>query len=171
MTSGPARRALRFHNLDEVIAEVESLRTHGYDRAGNWGLGQACSHLANWMAFPLDGFPRPPVPVRAVLWMMRKTMGRRQLAKVLAEGTMPAGGPTLRETVPLPNRNESTEIERLKQTVARFKAHSGPLHPSPLFGELDREMATRLQLVHCAHHLSFLAPRATGRSAAGASVG
>lgn len=156
----PTRRSLHFNGLDDVVREVESLRASGYDRAGNWDLAQTCSHLAEWMRFPLDGFPRPPAPVRAMLWVMKNTFGRRQLRKVLATSSMPAGGPTMPETVATAGGDETVAAERLRQTVARFKAHTGPLHASPLFGELDRETATRLQLVHCAHHLSFLVPRA-----------
>ena len=43
--------------------------------------------------------------------------------------------------------------------------HTGPLHPSPMFGSLDREQLYRLQLIHCAHHLGFLLPRAEMQAA------
>jgi hypothetical protein len=155
----PSRRTLRFDDLDDVVREAESLRASGYHRAGAWDLAQVCTHLAEWMRFPLDGFPRPPAPIRAMLWVMKNTFGRRQLRKVLATSSMPAGGPTMPETVAAAGGDETAAVERLRQTVARFKAHTGPLHPSPLFGPLDKEAATRLQLVHCAHHLSFLVPR------------
>lgn len=155
----PGRRTLRFEGLDAVLRDVEELRERGYDRAGNWDLAQICSHLADWMTFPLDGFPKPPVPIRAVLWAMRNTIGRRQLRKVLEAGSMPAGGPTVPQTVAKTGGDESAAIDRLRQTVARFQAHNGPLHPSPLFGALGKETATCLQLVHCAHHLSFLVPK------------
>jgi len=156
----PARRPLRFDDFDHVMRDVNALREKGYDRAGNWSLAQVCSHLADWMAFPLDGFPRAPAPIRALLWAMKNTVGRRQLRKILDSGSMPAGGPTMPQTVAGAGGDESAAIERLRRTVARFRSHSGPLHPSPLFGALDKETATRLQLVHCAHHLSFLVPKA-----------
>ena len=155
----PSRRALRFDDLDAVVREVDSLRATGYERAGNWDLAGTCSHLADWMSFPLDGFPRAAAPIRAMLWVMKNTIGRSQLRKILASGSMPAGGPTLRETIPPPSGDETAAVDRLKRTVARFKDHTGPFHPSPLFGELDRDAATKLQLVHCAHHLSFLVPK------------
>lgn len=159
----PSRRTLRFNDLDEVVREVESLRASGYDRAGKWDLAQTCAHLADWMRFPLDGFPRPPAPIRAMLWALKKTVGQRKLRQYLEAGAMPSGKPTLPETVAAAGGDETVAVERLRQTVARFKAYSGPLHPSPLFGELDKETATRLQLVHCAHHLGFLVPSNHGR--------
>ena len=50
-------------------------------------------------------------------------------------------------------------VAKLKETVERFAAHTGPVHPSPLFGAVTKDEALKLQLVHCAH-LSFLIPTA-----------
>ncbi|MGC1273723.1 MAG: DUF1569 domain-containing protein [Planctomycetaceae bacterium] len=155
----PTRRPLQFHDLDDAVRDAESLLASGYDRAGNWDLAQTCGHLAEWMRFPLEGFPRGPLPVRMILWFVGITFARRKLRKTLASNAMPAGGPTLRETVPPPGGDEAAAVGRLRQTVERFKAYDGPLHPSPLFGDLDRETASRMQLLHCAHHLGFLVPR------------
>lgn len=158
----PARRSLQFDDLDEAVREAESLRTSGYDRAGNWDLAQTCGHLAEWMRFPIEGFPRGPLPVRMILWFVGVAFARRKLRKTIDTGEMPAGGPTLQETVLPPGGDEAAAVEQLRQTVQRFKAHDGLLHPSPLFGNVDRETATKMQLVHCAHHLGFLVPRTTG---------
>jgi hypothetical protein len=150
---------LDFQDFDAVLADAESLAAGGYDRVGSWDLAQVCGHLAEWLRFPLDGFPRPPPPVRLLLWLLRHTVGPRILRRTLATRSMPAGWRTLRETVPLPGGNEAAAVERLRQVVGRFQAHAGPYHPSPLFGTLDRETWAEFQLIHCAHHLSFLTPR------------
>jgi hypothetical protein len=156
------RRALQFHDLDEVAREVQRLHTGGYDQVGRWDLAQVCNHLADWMSFPQAGFPQAgPLPVRAMLWSLRNTVGRRMLRKILARQAMPPGGATIRETVHPPGGDESGAVERLRSTVRRFRAHAGPWHPSPLFGELTGDEWEQLQLVHCAHHLSFLIPRGT----------
>lgn len=155
----PSRRLLRFNHLDDAVREAEALLSTGYDRAGNWDLAQTCGHLAEWMRFPIEGFPRAPLPVRAILWIVGITFARRKLRKTLDANEMPAGGPTFRETIPPPGGNDADAVERLRQMVERFKNHDGPLHPSPLFGDLDRETATRMQRLHCAHHLGFLVPR------------
>lgn len=156
------RRSLQFRNLDDAVREAESLLASGYDRAGNWDLAQTCGHLAEWMRFPIEGFPRSPLPVRVILWFLGITFARRKLRTTLETNAMPAGGPTLRETVPPAGGNDAAIVDRLRQMVERFKAYEGPLHPSPLFGDLDRETATRMQVLHCAHHLGFLVPRGSG---------
>ena len=153
------RRSLDFRDFDAVIRDVESLAAGGYDRAGRWDLAQVCGHLAEWMSFPLDGFPRPPWPIRLMLGALRKTIGRRALRTILERRSMRSGIATLRATVPAPGGDEAAAVERLRQVIARFRAHTGPFHASPLFGAWDREAATHVQLIHCAHHLGFLIPR------------
>ena len=153
------RRSLAFDDLDAAVREAETLLQTGYERAGDWSLGQVCRHLAQWMRFPLDGFPTSNFVQRVLMGLLRHTIGKRQLAKVLDSGKMPAGGPTLRATVPESDTDDVAALAEFRESVARFKAHTGPLHPSPLFGTLDKATATQLQLVHCAHHLSFLIPR------------
>ena len=99
------------------------------------------------------------MPIRVLLWAMRTTVGPRELRKVLETKAMRSGGPTMPETVPAAGSDEAAAVAKLRAAVERFRDHSGPYHPSPLYGALDRETATRLQLVHCAHHLSFLVPK------------
>jgi hypothetical protein len=153
------RRSLVFHDLDDAVRDAEMLLERGYDRAGNWTLSQCCSHLSEWLRFAVEGMPPQPAPVRAILWVLRHTVGKRKLARWLSSGSMPAGKPTLRETVAKSPGDDAEAVARFRDAIARFQSHSGPLQPSPLFGVLDHETATKLQLVHCAHHLSFLLPR------------
>jgi hypothetical protein len=49
-------------------------------------------------------------------------------------------------------------VDRLAATYERFRNHRGPWHPSPMFGPMDGATHLKLQLVHAAHHLSFLVP-------------
>ena len=153
------RRSLSFSDLDAVVRDAEALRVCGYEKAGNWDLAQVCGHLADWMRYPVDGFPPAPLPIRLLLWAMRHTIGRRELRRLLQSGSMTSGRPTLRETVPAPGGDEAAAVELLRQTAARLQSHGGQRYGSPIFGEIDRASLIRLQLIHCAHHLSFLAPR------------
>lgn len=155
-----ARRELRFASLAEAVVEAEQLLERGYDRAGNWSLAQCCDHLTNWLTYPLDGFPPSPLPIRMVLWLMRKTVGRKMLRKFLAEG-MPAGQQTLPASVPAPSGDDAAAVERFRAAVLRYVADDGPKLPSPLFGPLTREEGLTVQTRHAAHHLSFLVPRAS----------
>ncbi|MBX9585088.1 MAG: DUF1569 domain-containing protein [Gemmataceae bacterium] len=153
-----ARRPLSFASLDDAVRDAEHLLAVGYDRAGNWDLAQCCDHLAAWLTYPVAGFPKAPLPIRAMLAVVRKTMGRRMLARVLRDG-MPAGGPTMPQSVSAPGGDPAAAVERLREAAKRFEGHAGEYLPSPLFGKLTRDEARTVQLRHCAHHLSFLVPK------------
>jgi hypothetical protein len=156
----PARRELRFDTLDEVVRDAENLLAKGYDKTGNWDLAQVCGHLAEWVRYPLDGFPKAPLLARPVFWLVRHTVGKRMGRAMLAGGKMKTGIPTAPQSVPAPGGDDAAGVGRLRESIARWKAHAGPLHASPLFGGLTREQWEKGHLIHCAHHLSFLVPRA-----------
>jgi hypothetical protein len=153
------RRTLSFASLDEVVADAEDLLAKGYDRTGNWDLAQVCGHLAEWFRYPLDGFPRAPLLLRPVFWLVRSTVGKGMARKMLAGGTMKTGMPTVPQSVPAPGGEDAAAVAKLREVIARWKAHPGPLHPSPLFGDMTRDGWTKGHLIHCAHHLSFLVPK------------
>jgi hypothetical protein len=153
------RRPLRFTSLDEVVRDAENLLAKGYEQAGSWDLAQCCKHLSEWMRFPIDGFPKPPLPIRFLLWTMSKTVGPKKLKQYLADGSFPAGKPTAPQTVPSPGGDAREAVEGLRKSVERMQAHAGPIVPSPFFGPMDKDTCVRLQLVHAAHHLSFLVPK------------
>ena len=157
------RRRLRFERLDDAVTDAQMLRTTGYERAGTWDLSQVCGHLSEWLRFPLDGLPPAPMPLRFVFWLVRNSIGGIIFRRVVGTGGMPAGATTIKETIPSPGGDESKAIENLQRAAMRFQNHTGPLHLSPLFGKLDHDQWTRLQLVHCAHHLGFLLPKTVTR--------
>ena len=152
------RRQLRFDSLDAAVRDAEHLLTAGYERAGNWDLAQCLDHLAAWLTYPVSGFPRMPFFLRPLFALVRATMGRGMLNKYLREG-MPAGKPTMPQSVGTPGGDPAAALERFKNAAAGFEAHAGDYLPSPLFGPLSRDEALRVQLAHCAHHLSFLVPK------------
>ena len=153
------RRTLSFQNLGKVADDVRALHADGYTAVGNWDLSQVCGHLVEWMRFPMDGFPESRFPMNWLFAIMRITMGRRILRKILAGDSMKSGGPTLPATVPETGGDEAGAVRSLCDTIARLQTHDGPLHPSPVFGDIDLQTLTKLQLIHCAHHLSFLLPK------------
>ena len=152
------RRKLSFASLDEVMADAENLLAKGYERAGNWDLAQVCLHLADWMRFPVEGFPKLPVFLRPLFWLFRMTVGPAKRLKYVAEG-MPSGKPTMPQTVAQAGGDAVLAVAKLKEAAARFEAYTGTIHPSPLFGAMNKDEALQLQLVHCSHHLSFLIPK------------
>jgi hypothetical protein len=159
MIDKPKRRQLVFHDLDEAVRDAESLLAMGYERAGNWDLAQLCSHLAEWVRYPMDGFPPAPWFVRPAFWLMRVTMGKGMGRRMVESGTMKAGLPTAPASVFPAGGDAGPAVETYRKTVERWKGHTGTLYPSPLFGAQPREQWDRMQLVHAAHHLSFLIPK------------
>ena len=154
------RRRVVFENLDEVVGDVRNLLANGYTAGGNWNLSQVCAHLNDWMRFPMDGYPRAAVPIRALLWLMKVTIGRKQLKMILVEG-FSAQTPTMPQTVhAAESTSDAAAVEQFLETLQRFKDFDGPPAASPVFGELSPDESMRLQLRHCAHHLSFLSPNA-----------
>lgn len=153
------RRELRFESLDDIVREAEHLLAVGYEPAGKWDLAQCCGHLSEWFRYQLDGFPRPPLLLRPVFWAVRNTVGPRMGRKLLTEGTMKAGLPTIPQSVPPAGANDAAAVGHLRAVIARWDAHDGPFHPSPLFGPMSKEAFRRVHLLHAAHHLSYLIPR------------
>jgi hypothetical protein len=153
------RRVLNFASLDDAVRDAEHLLAVGYDKAGSWDLAQVCGHLAEWLRFPMDGFPRVPVLFRPLMWGLRRTIGPKALKKLLATNRMP-DGPTLKQTVPPPGGDPAAAVARLKETVGRATTFAGEIRPSPFFGPMTRDEWIGLNRVHAAHHLSFLVPKA-----------
>lgn len=157
------RRILEFDNFSEIIDDVKRLSGSGYQRLGNWDLVQICGHLADWATFPVIGFPPARFPINLMLWMMRNTVGPSMVRKILSSGKMKESMPTMPETVKEPavearEEMERDAIEKLDEALRNFEAHQHDYHRSPVFGNLTRDQARQLQLIHCGHHLSFLVP-------------
>lgn len=155
----PTRRMLTFATLDAAVRDAEHLLAAGYDKAGTWDLAQCLDHLTAWLTYPVAGFPRAPLPIRLMLAVVRRTLGRGMLTKYLRDG-MPAGKPTMPQSVGQPGGDPAAALGRFQAAADRFTAHGGDYLPSPLFGPLTRDEALKVQLAHAAHHLSFLVPKA-----------
>ena len=146
------RRNINFSNLEEVIAECNSLLAAGYVRHGNWSLGQVCCHLRLTIDANLHGYPK---------WMtilgypLRPLLRRFVLPKLLA-GNSPSGVPTAGMFVPGGDLKDEQEVEQLKECIDRFLAHNGLLHAHPGFGKMTKGKAINFHSSHAAHHISFL---------------
>jgi hypothetical protein len=152
----PQRRKLTFSSFADALREVDALRERGYDRAGKWGLGAVCHHVALWLTYALDGYPMKPSP-----WIVRATFGAILLEYIRRTRSMPSGVPTNPASVAEATIDEGQAIDELRKAIERFEHHSGDVVPSPLFGKMSKEVCRELHLIHCAHHLGFLTPRST----------
>ncbi len=158
-----SRRDLTFTNWDDVVADLDQL-VAGCTQNGKWDLQQTARHLNDWIVYPVDGFPTASLPIRMLMAAVRTTMGKGMLKKIVETGKMKDGAPTAPQTVYDSTGNASeipATIDMLKNSITRFREHDGSIHPSPIFGEMDKQTAEQLQWVHFAHHLSWLSPNNT----------
>ncbi len=150
-TTNPARRALSFSSLEEVMPEVDRL-LGGYKAVGNWSLGQMCNHLTQSIAGSVEGYPGQAP------WLLRKTLGPLIVRGILKTGKMREGVQVPEAFRPKPGLDDRAEAEALRAAVRIFAGHHGPLVEHPLGVKLSRADWERLHCVHCAHHLSFAIP-------------
>ncbi|MBC7783000.1 MAG: DUF1569 domain-containing protein [Burkholderiales bacterium] len=144
----PRRVRLKFDDLDQVAADIQTLR-NGYRKSGNWTLAQVCWHLDQAMQLRMKSTPMVPnTPEQDA----RKPL----LEQVLATGALPPGLVAPDSLTP-PTVGE-TAIDAALETIQKFKNFPGPITQHRLFGNLPDATARRLNLIHCAHHLSHLVP-------------
>lgn len=146
------RRKVQFDSLDEALAEVKRLHQNGYDRAGNWSLGQACNHLSSEINMTL-GAPLKYIP---------KVVQRLSLGTFLR--TVPLGkiGTSLGMRVPtvLPQNqpvDDNDGVDRLERAIARLR-------------EPEATHLVDFHRWHCEHHLGFLIPRVAESNASTADT-
>jgi len=51
-------RTLNFDDLQAAVHDAETLLSAGYERRGNWSLGQICQHLMLVQDPSVDGYPK-----------------------------------------------------------------------------------------------------------------
>ena len=154
----PKKRKLKYANFDAMMSDVELLMENGYTSHGNWNLSQSARHVGEWMRFPMDGFPKPPLLIGMIMWVMKITVVPRMKRKIFDEG-FKGGIPTAPETVNQPDAFSDAEaVEHLQKVADRLAAFEGDLIPSPFFGQMDLEMATKIALLHAEHHFGYLEP-------------
>ena len=108
----------------------------------------------------MDGYPKAPIVLRPILWIMKVASGKHMLQKILESKSMRAGGPTMPATVHAADgSSDELSVNKLCDTVDRFDKFKDAIHESPLFGKMNYATAKELQLIHCAHHFSFLIPK------------
>lgn len=152
------RRELTYDDWDQVLSDLRKLAA-GNTPHGKWNLTQSVKHLNDWLTFPMDGFPQAHIPIRWMLAAMRLTVGKSTLKKIISSRKMSDGVPTMPQTVYADDdQAQAAAVSQIEGSIERFRSHSGPIHASPIFGEMDKHTAEQLQLVHFAHHLSWLTP-------------
>ena len=148
LTTKPVRRiGLSFSDEEAVIVEIQRLRK-GNTRAGHWTLAQVCDHLERSIRSRMQPGPFPPNTPEQVA-------RRAEFEQVLATGRIPDGITAPDSMQPAPGCGDEA-IDACIECLRQFRAFAGPVAPHRLFGHLSEADARRLNLIHCAHHLSFL---------------
>ena len=163
--TGVERRTLHFGTFDDAKAEARRLLKGPYARAGEWSLGQNCEHLAAFMRYSLDGFPKKLLP-----WPINALLRRVALRESFFRKPMPAGLPTAPFLKPsvvetpageTASRADAEAVERFCREcdrVAERQAAGGRFEPSPIFGEMRGDLWPRVHLKHAELHLGHIVP-------------
>lgn len=146
-------RQLEFKDFTQVLAEVDQLHQHGWNKQGQWDLAQVCDHLAYFVEGSLDGHSYH------VPWLLKVLFGRLVLGRILKHRRMKQGAPTPQKPLPAAGGDEAAAVARLQRALTRLQNHQGELHDSPFFGHLTPEQWRDLHLIHCGHHLGYLTPK------------
>ncbi|HEV2292546.1 MAG TPA: DUF1569 domain-containing protein [Tepidisphaeraceae bacterium] len=146
------RRQLNFNSEEEVIAEVQRLR-RGYVQSGAWSLPQMCAHLDKAVQFRMQPGPFPSDTPEQM-------KNKERVTGILATGKLPEGIVAPESMLP-PAECGDASIDAFVVTLDKYRRFPGPTAPHRIFGALAEPDARKLNLIHCAHHLSFLTPAAT----------
>lgn len=149
------RRQLDFSSWPEALADIDHLHQAGYDRAGNWDLSQILDHVGEGLRTALRGTDH-----RAA-WIIRKFLGPIVLKRVLSQRRMKAGIKVPQWWLPGPGHDETAAVDRFRSDISAFEGMTTTPFPHPFFGALSKQQWHDLALIHAAHHLSFLIPKAS----------
>ena len=123
------RRPLAFDSLTDVMPEVDCLLA-GYDRGGNWSLGQVCQHLATSLRLTIEGWP-----VRAP-WLVRRTVGPLLREAGALHGTNAGRDEAPQEAglTPGSELDDRAEAEALQGPLRYYQGCTDPFPEHPMFG-------------------------------------
>ncbi|MDG2224134.1 MAG: DUF1569 domain-containing protein [Rubripirellula sp.] len=148
-----SKRQLDFRTADQVIAEIEHLRTVGYTKIKNWNLSQCCEHLQKTMNGGMNGFGfRMP-------WIVRATAAKWIFGWMLRNRKM-VSAPTINKLKPLPlaDQENDQQIDDCIHTIRTAESFARPIEDYPFLDNLSVDVWQQLMWLHAAHHLGFLIP-------------
>ena len=145
------RRKLDVRHARRGRRDAENLLAKGYDKAGNWDLAQVRGHLAEWMRFPIEGFPKPPLLHPAdVLADAGDGRARRCSRRFSPTDSRRAGGRCPQTVSALRWRRGGGGREAAGRPSSGWKAHTGEVHPVAAVRRDDQgRRRSQLQLKHC----------------------
>ena len=151
--SKPARPDLRFRSVDDLSADIERLRANGYDASGAWDLPMIVNHLRRILeASTQQTIKRANPLTRALARQAMNFMTRR-------DRYIGIKVPALKAIRPTRDANLDEDIPRVLAAARQIADKADTPIDTPLFGIVRGDEFFHLQMLHAAHHLSFLQPR------------
>ena len=148
---GNAKRAIRFQTFDDVVADVEALRSGGYERLGNWTLEQMCFHMRSPIPQPLKAVSTDSEPV-----VQQAVIDRFQY---YVDHGHPAPGFTAPPGSEPPAQPDAHVIDDFIARLRSADAFDGAYVDLGPRGPIPAGLYKPFLLAHCGHHLGFLLPR------------
>lgn len=154
------RRPLLFKSLADLRADLNTLEAAHHAgtlrTSGNWSPGQNLAHLANWIAYPYDGYPsglgNPPWFIKFILKFMKNKYLYGKLPVGVKIPKVP-GGTAGADDLPF-----DQALAKLRQQLDRLDK-APPSIPNPIFGPMSHDEWRTLHTRHAELHLSFLHPK------------
>jgi hypothetical protein len=146
----PGRRSISYQSFQEIMPDVDRL-LNGHTTVGRWSMAQICRHVATVMRRVVDlpaSTPHDP----------SQLVSDEQKRQVFESNMIPESLPGPPELMPPERLDVHQEVEGLRHAIAHYTASPGPVIKHRLFGKLSKDEWDRLQLMHAAHHLSFVVP-------------
>lgn len=142
---------MKVTSLDEVLRELDALNL--WAKADASTVAAQLAHCAQSVEFSMTGYPA--VAMKSPFF--RATIGKIAKWKFIKAGKMShdtnapsVGAPTPEEKTP------EAAVQRLRNAIAKFRAHTGPLHPHLAYGELTRDEYDTMHALHIADHFRAL---------------
>lgn len=142
---------MKVTSLDEVLRELDALNL--WAKADASTVTAQLAHCAQSVEFSMIGYPA--VAMKSPLF--RNTIGKIAKWKFIRAGKMShdtnapsVGAPTPEEKTP------EAAVQRLRDAISKFRAHTGPLHPHLAYGDLTREEYDTMHALHIADHFRAL---------------
>ena len=156
-TTVEGRRPLRFESLDAMLADARSLAAvpqARLRRLGNWTLGQALNHIAEWIDYPYAGYP-PELVIPPQMQVQARAAKQRILSEPMRPGEHLPGIPA--GTLAVAVVPTDVGLRHLEAAAARLRS-SEPVYDDPAFGRITAHEWTQMSLRHAELHLSFFVP-------------
>lgn len=147
------RRVIEIKTMEELEHELDELElADEIETSGKWTYYQIIVHITDSIYSSLYGYPG------LMPWIVRKTIGRLVLARILADGKMNPGyynPSTPKEKV---EGDAISALGRLRECIKEFKNWDGKFSVHPIFDVMDKQTWEKLHCIHASLHLSFVHP-------------